>query len=438
MRVVELFCGAGGMSLGLKKAGLRVVGAFDVMPDAVATYRANVGDHVHEVDLTDVLSIIPRIRELGPDLITGGPPCQDYSIAGRREEGLNARLTLAFALTIVSVRPQWFLMENVVQAAGSQNWAEAKAILKAAGYGISESRLNFAHYGVAQARRRLIVVGRLGERDNFINSALVKAATATPMPLRSALSPQTGLPWSHELAKLISGKHVYTRPLRAGRAVRTIDEPYSTLTRTSGEKPSALFRERYQPHERDSAPLDQASVMNLRFLTRVQGFPANWKWVSNNQRRIMVMLANAVPPPAATIIGNVIYSRHLGFTSPEVEGTFRQWLVRGGRRSRATSYNIISNLRRARNFLGGRTFADPALELATLEATPDFANLATGTRSDLRQALLHYVDYLEDRHRRRGGSGSLAIRPVVLQRPPRFDLAASMAGVKVGKSLTSP
>lgn len=434
MRVVELFCGAGGMSLGLTQAGCKVVGAFDVMSEAVATYRANLGDHVHQADLTDLLAIVPRIKMLAPDMIAGGPPCQDYSTAGRREEGTNARLTLAFAMAIVTTRPQWFLMENVVQAASSQNWAQAKTILKAAGYGISESRLNFAYYGVPQARRRLMVVGRLGERDGFLNSAIAAKATQMPMALRTALLPRLGeFPgpgnrWSPEIARLIAQRHVYSRPLRAGRAVRTVDEPYSTITRTSGESPSDRFKANYQPHHRDSAPLDDATVLSREYLTRVQGFPADWKWVSNNQRQIMVMLANAVPPPAAKRIGEVIRARQLGRTSPAIEGAFRHWLLRGGRRSRATAYNLTSSLRRARDLLGGRTFADPALEMATLEATPDFAVLAAGTKSDLRQALRLYVEYLEERHRRRGQNGPLAIQPVVYER--RIDLAAFMAQVR--------
>lgn len=60
MKVVELFCGAGGMSLGLKRAGFDVVAAYDSMPDAVETYRTNIGDHVHQRDLP-IFSALSRI-----------------------------------------------------------------------------------------------------------------------------------------------------------------------------------------------------------------------------------------------------------------------------------------------------------------------------------------------------------------------------------------
>lgn len=440
MKVVELFCGAGGMSLGLARAGLDVVAAYDSMPDAVATYRANIGDHVHQRDLSDILRIVPEIVALDPDMIAGGPPCQDFSVAGRRHEGNNAKLTLAYAITISAVRPEWFLMENVVQAATSQSWAEAKAMLKKAGYGISECRANFAHYGTPEARRRLIVVGRLGERDGFIEGAIADAAAEVPRTVRQAFS-RTAAEfgsadnlWKPEYAKILAKGHVYTRPLGAGRAVRTIDEPYATITRTSCEPPSEAFKAKYEAHPNDSAPLEDAVVGHRNFLSRIQGFPEGWTWHSNNQRRIMIMIANAVPPPAAAIIGKVILDRHTGKISPETEQRFLQWLVRGSQRSRATARNVKSSLGRARFMLFGRTFANEALEIAALESAAGFDGLSNGTKSDLRQALRLYREFEDAQRRARNqaqneqpaGDDIERRRP---QRPRRIDLSTMMEGM---------
>ena len=128
MKVVELFSGAGGKSAGLTRAGFDILAAYDSMADAVDTYRLNLGDHVQQRDLTDLLGIIPDVIALAPDMVAGGPPCQDYSAAGKRKEGANAKLTLAYAITIASVRPEWFLMENVVQAATSRSWGNPPII----------------------------------------------------------------------------------------------------------------------------------------------------------------------------------------------------------------------------------------------------------------------------------------------------------------------
>jgi len=437
MKVVELFCGAGGMSLGLKRAGFEILAAYDSMQDAVDTYRHNVGDHVHKRDLTDLLGIIPEIITLEPDMIAGGPPCQDYSVAGKRQEGSNAKLTLAYAIVIASVRPQWFLMENVVEAAKSNAWSEAKALLKKAGYGISESRIDFSFYGVPQARKRLIVVGRLDEQDGFLQSSIAKAAKPVRRTVRQAFArnaAEFGSPdnvMRMDYIQILAKQHLFSRPLRAGRAVRSIDEPYATITQTSASRISENFRARYASHPNDSAPLETAAVVNQRLLSRIQGFPEIWQWCSTNKRRTMIMIANAVPPPAARIIGSVISGRNAGRTSPDTEGRFLQWLVRGGNRSRASARNIKSNLGRARFMLFGRTYADATQEIAALGAAQGFADLPKGTKSDLKRALLLYREYQSSRVKPR----VMPPVPVVEEpkrvrqrprRPQRIDLKAMM------------
>ncbi|MDP2121274.1 MAG: DNA cytosine methyltransferase, partial [Hoeflea sp.] len=409
----------------------------DNMQDAVNTYHQNLGDHVHQRDLSNVLDVIPEIIKHSPDMIAGGPPCQDYSGVGKREEGKNARLTLAFAIMIAAARPEWFLMENVIRAASSKAWAEAEAVLKKAGYGISQSKVNFAHYGVPQARRRLIIIGRLGERDGFLESSIAEAASQIPLSVRKALSQKTGhFPsadnrWRPAYAQLISKAHVYTRPQYAGSAVRTVDEPYATVIRTSGEAPSKHFRENYKVHRRDSAPLECASILDLDLFSKIQGFPYEWKWHTNNKQHAMVMIANAVPPPAAEIIGRVILARQAGRTSPKMEGQFGQWLVRGNIRKSTTARNIKSDLRRARYLLEGRTFSNASLEIEALEGSPDFGRMKTGRKSDHRQALHHYREFLDTR-----GRGRKAAGPVNCVHSPsrsrllgKFDLKTAMAGM---------
>ncbi|MEJ5022947.1 DNA cytosine methyltransferase [Ochrobactrum vermis] len=130
------------MSLGLKCAGIDVVGAYDAWDPAVETYCHNVGRHVHKHDLKDIFAVAPTITRMAPDLIAGGPPCQDYSVAGKRVEGENASLTRAFAMLVCLARPQWFVMENVPQAARSEAWADGRKMLVRAGYGLSECRLD--------------------------------------------------------------------------------------------------------------------------------------------------------------------------------------------------------------------------------------------------------------------------------------------------------
>ena len=97
MRTVDLFSGCGGMSLGFQSAGYNIVAAFENWPAAIECYKQNFKHPVIETDLSIVDEAIIRIKKYQPDLIIGGPPCQDFSNAGNRTEGERAELTHSFA-----------------------------------------------------------------------------------------------------------------------------------------------------------------------------------------------------------------------------------------------------------------------------------------------------------------------------------------------------
>ncbi|WP_305141455.1 MULTISPECIES: DNA cytosine methyltransferase [unclassified Brucella] len=148
-----------------------------------------MGPHVWQHDLKDIFNVGPMIAKIAPDMIAGGPPCQDYSIAGERQEGENAGMTKAFAMLICIARPRWFLMENVGQATKSKAWAEARTMLQKAGYGLTMAKLDASYFGVPQSRKRLFVVGRLGERDGFLTSALMAARSTNQTTLGDLFGP---------------------------------------------------------------------------------------------------------------------------------------------------------------------------------------------------------------------------------------------------------
>lgn len=422
------------MSLGLRQAGFDILRAYDAWPVAVENYNLNVGDHAKVADLSDLLLTVPEILRLAPDMICGGPPCQDYSSAGNRAEADNARLTLAFALIVATVRPQWFMMENVIGCARSATWAEARAILKRAGYGITESRINASRYGVPQSRRRLFVTGRIGERDDFLASSIAAAASVQPMTIRDlfgatvpaaiyfpARSESRRSIWSSDEpaptirersirpipksyqphpddAALIQNGFVYSRPVRAGRGVRSIDEPFPTVTRTAWERPTPRYLS--APHHGDPIAAVDTAVLKVHQISRIQGFPASWNWQASAKQDILQMIANAVPAPVATALGHVILDREAGKSAPAIEGRFLQWLHKRGR-SKASARNVKASAGRARRLLGGRTFYNLPLEIAALETLPEFQTMRKATQSDLRQALRLLVEYQADRGKKR-------------------------------------
>ena len=160
LTAIDLFSGAGGLSLGLKAAGFIAVAAVERDPDAVATYRCAVGaDEVIDGDA----SALNYTRFRGVDLVAGGPPCQPFSTGGlRRGRGDERDLLPTFVRAVLEAKPRAFLLENVpglATAAHAEYLHEVLAPLFAA-YDVSGPHLvNAADFGVPQSRRRMIMIG---------------------------------------------------------------------------------------------------------------------------------------------------------------------------------------------------------------------------------------------------------------------------------------
>jgi DNA (cytosine-5)-methyltransferase 1 len=381
LRVVELFAGAGGMSLGLRRAEFEIVAAYDSWNVAVDTYRRNVGIHIKQIDLKDIFAAGPELASIEPDMIVGGPPCQDFSAAGMRSEGERAAMTRAFAMLVCIARPQWFLMENVPLVQRSQCWTDARGMLVRAGYGLTEIKVDASYFNVPQRRKRLIVIGRLGEQNGFLNSALAEAQSIERMSLRKILTDHP------EDVALDKTGFFFTRPYRDGRGVFSIDEPTPSIIRTTREKPRPKYL--LHPHPADPLAATDAALLTQRQVARIQGFPDWWDWSGASVRDIDQMIANAVPCPLAEAIGRVIMARQAGDSIPALLGRFSQWLRRRGL-SKGAVRNVRSRVNRGRRLLGGRTFESAMLEIAALEEVEEFTKLRIGTRSDVRSALKLY------------------------------------------------
>ena len=134
---IDLFCGCGGLSLGFQNAGFTILRAFDIWDKAINNYNLNFS---HPAELQDINQLSPDyLKSFSPDVIIGGPPCQDYSSAGRQDETLGrANLTLRYAEFVCSVRSRWFVMENVDRILKSSTLPKALALFRNAGYGLSQ------------------------------------------------------------------------------------------------------------------------------------------------------------------------------------------------------------------------------------------------------------------------------------------------------------
>lgn len=116
LTAVDLFAGCGGMSLGFQQVGFDVLAAFEFWNAAADCYAMNFNHPVYRVNLADTDAAVKIIQPMRPNVIIGGPPCQDFSSAGKRSEADRASLTESFAKIVAEVHPVCFVMENVGRA----------------------------------------------------------------------------------------------------------------------------------------------------------------------------------------------------------------------------------------------------------------------------------------------------------------------------------
>ncbi len=169
VEALDVFCGAGGLSLGLEAAGVTVVAGVELDADAAATWAgAHPGAELVHGDANRV----QWRRFDGVHLVVGGPPCQPWSIGGLRRGQSDERDGWpAFVSALACLRPRAFLAENVAgltEGVMRSRWGELLHELAGLGYVLSAKVVNAADYGLPQKRRRCIVVGvRDGEPYSF-------------------------------------------------------------------------------------------------------------------------------------------------------------------------------------------------------------------------------------------------------------------------------
>ncbi len=290
IRVADFFAGGGGLSLGFQQAGFDIVCAVENWRPAIDVYRANFPNHpTVSLDLSNELETLRLLDDYRPDAIIGGPPCQDFSSAGKRDEsGGRASLTISFANVISNYRPSFFLMENVGRAASSQAFKVALDIFKRANYGLTIQLLNAAHCGVPQSRKRLIVIGQLGGRDGFLDAALTSGLSENPLTLREYFS--DGLPF----------EHYYRHPRSyARRGVFSIDEPSPTIRGVNRPIPKG-----YLGHPGDSVSVTgQLRPLTTRERACIQTFPEDFQ-LAGSKSDLEQVIGNAVPVKLAHYVAS--------------------------------------------------------------------------------------------------------------------------------------
>lgn len=324
---IELFAGAGGLALGVEKAGFETVALIEFNKDAADTLKANrptwnvIHDDVANVspeNLNEMFSL--EVGEL--DLLSGGAPCQAFSYAGKRLGLEDARGTLFyhFAVFLNKLKPKTFLFENVrglLTHDGGRTYKTILDIFSDAGYEIQKDVLNAWNYGVAQKRERLITIGIRNDLTDDIKISFPKPYSYKPI-LRDILKdvPKSeGTQYSEYKRKIFElvPPGGYWRDIPKDIAKEYMKSCWEMeggrtgiLRRLSLDEPSLTVLTSPSQKQTDRCHPLELRPFNIRENARIQSFPDEWRFCGSVGSQYK-QVGNAVPVNLAYEIAKEIY-----------------------------------------------------------------------------------------------------------------------------------
>jgi DNA (cytosine-5)-methyltransferase 1 len=338
---VDLFAGAGGLSWGLKEAGMKCLLASDHWEDAVVTYRHNMRDHqMVKADIRELT--VARLRRLlpeKPDWIVGGPPCQGYSTVGKRNRSDPRNgLFLEFRKLVAGIKPKGFVIENVLGLKDMSYEHEVAESFKELGYRVRFMVLTSAEYGVPQLRRRVVFVGHkerglfqgpaiTHEDDTYVSVAdaifdlpELRAGQSTDTYDKSPTTPYQKL--MRQAEHTLQGHIVSKHPDQLVKAISFIPDGGNRLAIPPKYQPRAGFHNSYsrlaswRPAVAITQNLGKPSAtrcihptqhrgLTTREGARLQSFPDQFHFLGGvTSQRLQV--GNAVPPILAQAVGEAL------------------------------------------------------------------------------------------------------------------------------------
>lgn len=331
--IIDLFCGCGGLSLGFEQAGYNVLLGIDNWNDALTTFSYN--HHNSKTICADLMSLNPqdvekKISGKNVDVIIGGPPCQGFSIAGKRiiDDDRN-KLYKSFVNMVSYFKPTAFVLENVPNILNIGDGMIKRAIIsdfEALGYKVTNKVLLASDYGVPQNRRRAIFVGLLNGKSFVYPQATIKKRVTTEEALSDL--PENSLPEGtqyvispqSEYQKLIrencDGVYNHDITIHTEQTKRIISmvpdggnyknlpaelqntrKVHIAWTRLNSKAPSITIDTGHNHHFH----YKYNRVPTVRESARLQSFPDNFIFIGNKGSQLR-QVGNAVPPLLAKAI----------------------------------------------------------------------------------------------------------------------------------------
>lgn len=326
-KIVDLFCGAGGFSVGFENTGqFESAGGFDVDESAVQTYDENHNGRGVVADLTEYTGerICNELNIQDEDIVgvVGGPPCQGFSNANRNrnEDDERNQLVFHFARLVNELQPHFFVMENVPGILTIADGTIPDQIVERFaeyGYAVAYKKLNTAEYGVPQKRERVIFVGVKNEQQVQPQS-LFPSKSHAPSEFVTVDDAFEGLPrldageTDETIPNHRAPNHQSQTVERISKADYGEEVPYdswSQKTRLHPNEPSPTILAGKRSNYHRAHPEDDRGL-TVRERARIQSFPDSFKFKGpvTDQRR---QSGNAVPPKLAEVIAEQITSKLL-------------------------------------------------------------------------------------------------------------------------------
>lgn len=290
---IDLFCGMGGMSLGMKMAGIQPVAAVDNWSDAIDVYKKNfpkVKTYVEDVSSKKFRDEFINEWKDKVYLVAGGPPCQSFSNARNKKYEVDEDdSSLDFVYIATKIGPEIIVMENVPRYRLSTTWKEVQKKFKRNGYKISSEVHNAVEFGVPQRRKRFIVIACKNTYYDFNDIPKVEKHISIKDVLPRKPS---GTKLNEKTTKILKDRLELTTKERALGSIwynsyYILDEssPAPTLHGVTNKSHSFGSRE-YKGEYYDLSP-DEAKIL--------QTFPKSYK-LHENDAKSSKMIGNAIPP----------------------------------------------------------------------------------------------------------------------------------------------
>ncbi|OCM00493.1 Modification methylase HaeIII [Aliarcobacter thereius] len=321
MTYIDLFCGAGGFSLGFEKAGFKNIFSLDIEKEFCETYKTNFPKHnLIQKDICKLTKdeIIKSVFDKKVDVIIGGPPCQGFSIAGNigRKFIDDPRNSLfkEFARVVDIVKPDFFVMENVARLYTHNQGNTKEEIIetfKNIGYKVESQILNSQYYDVAQIRRRVIFIGTLKN----INIKFPQKSSKKILTIKDVINHFPKLN-SGETSPIPNHKAM-THTLQMLEKMSYIKDGGSREQIPKNLRPKSGDVRKYIKYKSDEPSIcitgdmrkvfhySQNRALTVRELASIQSFPENFIFKGKNISQ-QQQVGNSVPPKMAEALAFAI------------------------------------------------------------------------------------------------------------------------------------